>query len=318
MRYAPTRPPGRPRLNGRPPRGSRVTHPTRARLTAGSKLLKNVAASGEISDEVAAGLRDTAAGIDAILAPRGWTQLRDSDEAATLAQLSLTITKALRDALKSAEAEFAAPLGPLADEGFRAALNGWLPPETLKRRARTAQEAASKATERAVLQIEVNAALRKRVLDELPSLSERAGYRVSLSSIAISWIADQLGVDRPTADNVGSLGLVMPRPLLEHVLAAAEAAGTTVDKVLQDGARDLLNGTRVPQISERPRTASGTWTAAPAPVERGRLTVVLDKELLEGIRVRAAELNEQASRPVHPGTIAIAILKDRLGEPDGV
>lgn len=295
-----------------------MTHPIRARLTAGSEFLKTAAASKGIAPEVAAGLQDVAADIDAVLAPRGWTMLREGTPAGSTSALSLTITKALKEALKSAEADFAAPLGALAEEGFRAALDGWLPPKTLKRRSRTAQEAAAKATERAVLQLQVDDALRKQVEQVLPKLTKTAGYPVTLSSIAISWIADQLGVDRPTADNVGSLGLVMPKPLLEHVLSAAEGRGTTVDKVLEDGARDLMNGTRVPQISERPRSASGTWTAAPAPVERGRLTVALDEELLEGIRERAAELNEQASRPVHPGTIAIAILKDRLGEPDGV
>lgn len=305
-------------MNGRPPRGSRVTHPIRARLVAGSEFLKSAAASEDIAPDVAAGLQSIATDIDAILAPRGDRMLREGVATGPTSALSLTITKALKDAFKSAEAEFAVPLGALAEEGFRAALGGWLPPKTLKRRSRTAQEAAAKATERAVLQLQVDDALRKQVEKVLPKLTKKAGYPVTLSSIAISWIADQLGVDRPTADNLGSLGLVMPKPLLEHVRSAAEARGTTVDKVLEDGARDLLKGTRVPQISDRPRSASGTWTAAPAPVERGRLTVVLDEELLEGIREHAAELNEHAPRPVHPGTIAIALLKDRLGEPDGV
>jgi hypothetical protein len=295
-----------------------VTHPIRARLTAGSAFLKTAAASKGITPDVAAGLQDVAADIDAVLAPRGWTMLREGTPAGSTSALSLTMTKALKEAFKSAEADFAAPLGALAEEGFRAALEGWLPPKTLKRRSRTAQEAAAKATERAVLQLQVDDVLRKQVEKVLPKLTKTAGYPVTLSSIAISWIADQLGVDRPTADNLGSLGLVMPKPLLEHVLSAAEARGTTVDKVLEDGVRDMLNGTRVPQISDRPRTASGTWTAAAAPVERGKLTVSLDAELLEAVRERAGELNETAPRPVHPGTIAIALLKDRLGEPDGV
>ncbi|MFF7527269.1 hypothetical protein [Streptomyces pseudovenezuelae] len=304
-----------------------MTHPARARLTAGSELLKSVTASkSALEPDVAERLQEFALDVDAILAPRGWTILRDSDEAATLAQLSLTITRALREALKSAEAEFAAPLGPLADQGLRAALDGWLPPKTLVRRARTAQEAVAKANERAVLQIEVNAALRKQVQDKLEEMTKRAGYRVTLSSIAISWIADQLGVDRPTADNLDKLSLVLHQSMRDHVVSAAAARGVSVDQVLEDGVREFLDGSRVPELSgwnmqldERPRGGGGVWQAASAepsvPKERGRLTVHMDEDLLEGLRRRAQEMNEASPFPVFPGTIGLAILKDRLGEP---
>ena len=302
-----------------------MTHPARARLIEGNKLLKSVAASADLEPAQAERLQEFALDVDAMLAPRGWVILRDSDEAAVLAQLSLTITRALREALKSAEAEFATPLGPLADQGLRAALDGWLPPKTLTRRARTAQEAATKANERAVLQIEVNAVLRKQVLEQLPQMTERAGYRVTLSSIALSWIADQLGVDRPTADNLDQLSLMLHQSMRDHIVAAAAARGVTVDQVLEDGVREFLDGSRVPQLSgwnvleERPRGEGGMWQAKsdgpPVPKTRGRLTVHMDEDLLEGLRRRAQEINEESPFPVYPGTIGLAILKDRLGEP---
>lgn len=302
-----------------------MTHPARARLTAGSEFLKSVAASDALEPATAERLQEFALDVDAMLAPRGWTILRDSDEAATLAQLSLTITRALREALKSAEAEFLAPLGPLADQGLRAALDGWLPPRTLVRRARTAQEAATKATERAVLQIEVNAVLRKQVQDKLEEMTKRAGYRVTLSSIAISWIADQLGVDRPTADNLDKLSLVLHQAMRDHVVSAAAARGVTVEQVLEDGVREFLDGSWTPQLSgwnvleERPRGVDGLWQAKSAepsvPKDRARLAVHMDEDLLDGLRRRALEMNEESSYPVYPGTIALAILKDRLGEP---
>jgi hypothetical protein len=301
-----------------------VTHPARARLIEGNKLLKSVAASADLEPAEAERLQEFALDVDAMLAPRGWVILRDSDEAAVLAQLSLTITRALREALKSAEAEFWTPLGALADQGLQAALDGWLPPKTLVRRSRTAQEAATKAHERAVLQIEVNAALRRQVLGQLEQMTERAGYRVSLSSIAISWIADQLGVDRPTADNLDQLSMMLHKSMRDHVVSAAAVQGTTVDQVLEDGVREFLDGSRVPQLpgwnvpDERPREG-GMWqskSGGPAvPKERGRLTVHMDEDLLDGLRRRSQEINEESSVPVYPGTIGLAILKDRLGEP---
>ena len=302
-----------------------MTHPARARLIEGNKLLKSVAASADLEPAQSERLLEFALDVDAMLAPRGWVILRDSDEAAVLAQLSLTITRALREALKSAEAEFATPLGPLADQGFRAALDGWLPPKTLTRRSRTAQESASKANERAVLQIEVNAALRKQVLEQLPQMTERAGYRVTLSSIALSWISEQLGVDRPTAGNLDQLAMVLHQSMREHVVAAAAGQGTTVDQVLEDGVREFLDGSRTPQLpgwnvpDTRPRNEGGMWQAKsdgpPVQKDRGKLTVHMDEDLLDGLRRRSQEINEEATVPVYPGTVALAILKDRLGEP---
>lgn len=291
-------------------------------MAAGSELLKSVADSGKLEPDVASGLQDVASDIDALLGRHGHVLIQESTPAGALVALSLTITKALREALKGAEAEFAVPLAALTEEGFRAAMSGWLPPQALKRKSRTAQQKAAKASERAVLQLKVDEALRNEVQRQLPALSKRAGYPVTLSSIALGWIADQLGVDRPSTDTHDRLQLVVRREFLNHVLAVADERGVTLERVVDEGVRDLLAGSWTPQltgwnvVSERPRSTGGTWTLAAAePVDRTKVVVALREDLLEGLRVRAEEMNEEAVVPVHPGTIVIALLKDRLGEP---
>jgi hypothetical protein len=128
-------------------------------------------------------------------------------------------------------------------------------------------------------------------------------------------MAEELGIDRPSAEDREALRLVVAKSLRKHVLAACVERGVDLDRVVEDGVRALLDGSWTPRLAERPRSASGTWEPAPAPVSKGKLTVRLDPDLLEGLRARAEELNEEHPQPVHPGTIVIALLKERLGEP---
>jgi len=308
---APTRPPGRPRLDGRPPRGSRVTHPIRARLAAGSELLKSVVASEDLAPDVTAGLQELAVDLDAVLAPRGHTMLNEGVDSAATSPLSLTVTKALKEALKSAEAEFASPLASLAEEGFRAALAGWLPPQTVKTIPRTEQEKAARQSERAVLQLQVNEALRTQVEQVVGQLSKKAGYRVTVSSIAISWMADQLGVQRPGENTQPLLLQFIPRAWCAHWEAVAAERGVTLQSVMEDGIRALRDGSW--QMPRPVRSAKGSGVLLNNEVRKFRVRV--DTGLLEYLEEQAPLLAAKFDRKVFPGAIAIAILKDRLGVP---
>lgn len=322
MGNAPTRPPGRPRMDGRPPRGSRVTQPIRARLQAGSALLKSVASSEALAPDVTVGLKELARDIDALLAPRGYTLLREATGSVATSALSLTTTKDFKAALKKAGADFGVRLESVVEDGFRAVLaKRWTPPRPLVKRVRTAHERELKDKARTVLQLQVDAELRSRVEKVAPSLSKELGYRVTVSGIALPWLAEELGVDFPTGDDVDTLKLMVRRTLREHVLKVTDARGVTVEQVLADGVRDMLEGRWEPRltgwnvIADRPREG-GIWVAPAEPVQKAKLWVRLDHDLLEGLRERAEEMNEDAGVPVYPGTLAIQLLKDRLGDPD--
>jgi hypothetical protein len=274
------------------------------------------------------GEHDEAAAIEAFLAPRGWVSLRDTDPSMTVEKspLSLTMTRALKESLKAAAAELNWSLETLVEEGFRAVLDsGWLPPKTLRTHARGALQKAQrelKAQTKTVLQLQVDNHLRQQVEQMTPELTDRAGYRVTLSSIAISWMADELGVDRPSGEDRDVLRLVVRRSFAEHVAAAAAKRGMTLDQVMGDGLRSLLDGSWTPQLAgwnvveDRPRGERSQWqSSSDKPVETTKLTLHVEQGLLEGLRMRAAEMNEESTVPVYPGTIAIACLKDRLGEP---
>lgn len=176
MANTPTRPPtysaGR-----RPPRGPRrVTRPMRDRLTIAAGLLRQD------------GHDEAAADVEAVLAPGGWTLLRakDSGSSSTTKNLPLTIDKDWRDALKTKAAELGVSLGAVVADGFNAVLAGdWMPPK-LK---------STPTANKVVLNVRVDEALQNRIGEQTNRLSAEVGYRVTRSSIAIGWMAEELGVE---------------------------------------------------------------------------------------------------------------------------
>lgn len=181
MANAPTRPPtysaGR-----RPPKGPRrVPRPMRDRLLAAAQHLED------------AGHHESAADVRAVAAPGGWTLLRakDTAEASAGTNLPLTIDRDLRDQLKAKADEFGVTLGSVVADGFRKVLAGeWVPPKL----------ARSATVNKVVLNVRVDDSLRKRIDAQKERLSKNAGYRVTQSSIAIAWMAEDLGVDVATVD----------------------------------------------------------------------------------------------------------------------
>lgn len=140
-----------------------------------------------------AGHADSADAVDAVLAPGGWTLLREQDAAFTT-NLPLTMRASLRDALKKAAEEQNVTLTAVVTEGHRKVLDGtWTPPETrrvVRRAASVAQDA------RVVLNVTVEDALRRQLRERLPGLSEELGYAKELTEggIAAAYLRHKLGV----------------------------------------------------------------------------------------------------------------------------
>lgn len=249
--------------------------------------------------------------VDAVLAPRGWMRLRDSDGSGSTVPLSLTIRVGLRKELKKAEADFDVSLASLAEEGFRAVLEtDWLPSNAVQGR-QLPTDRTDPNNAKAVLQLQVDTRLRDQVREALPELTKRAGHRVTLSSVALSWMADQLGVKRPGEDTQPLVLQFIPRSWSAHWEAVAAERGVSLQSVMDDGIRALRDGTW--QMPRPVRSAKGAGILQTN--ETGKFTVRVDSELLEYLEQQAPVLAEQFDRQVFPGKIGLEILKDRLGLP---
>ncbi|MEW1565802.1 hypothetical protein AB0454_22785 [Streptomyces sp. NPDC093509] len=140
-----------------------------------------------------AGHTESAADVRAVVAPGGWTLLRASDpkEASGGTNLPLTINRVLRDQLKAKADEFGVTLGSVVADGFRKVLAGeWTPPQLVR----------TTAPEKVVLNVRVDGSLRAEINAQTAQLTETLGYRVTQSSIAVAWLAEELGVELATVD----------------------------------------------------------------------------------------------------------------------
>ena len=134
----------------------------------------------------------SAEAVEAVLAPGGWTQLRQ-DEAPFTTNLPLTMRGSLRDALKQAADEQLKNLSAVVAEGHQAVLDGsWVPPEPV----RAARGQAYAGDKRVVLNVTVDDVLRKQLRDRLASLTAELGYTRALTEggIAIAYMRFRLGV----------------------------------------------------------------------------------------------------------------------------
>ncbi|MFR9794196.1 hypothetical protein ACL07V_37175 [Streptomyces sp. MB22_4] len=252
------------------------------------------------------GQHDKAQSVEAVLAPGGWKQLRDTEGRAPKT-LPVYMNRALKDALLEAGKEFGWALDSLAEEAYQKVRDGeWMPPKGGRGEGGT----------RAVLSVQVDQALFGQVDAMLPELTKKAGYRVSHAGIVQAYLCDELGVERPGTKGA-SPEMRFPKSLVQHWKQAAAAEGVTLEAVAEEGIRALLQGEtpvpgRNPYLSGEkrgPRTRS--WSES----ERQRLWLPLDKDLLTDLRAVAADLSKKNGYLVHPGAIIRAILTDRLGEP---
>lgn len=181
MANAPTRPPTY-QAGRRPSKGPRrVPGPMRDRLLTAAQHLED------------AGHPESAADVRAVAAPGGWTLLRaatDTEKSAGTT-LPLTLDKTFKQQLVAAASEFGVTLSSVVEDGFRKVLAGeWMPPKLVRK----------KSVERSVLNLRIDDGLRQQIEARKQELTEQAGYRVTQSSIAVAWMAEELGIDVVTAD----------------------------------------------------------------------------------------------------------------------
>ncbi|MFK0288265.1 hypothetical protein ACIQVL_48510 [Streptomyces sp. NPDC090499] len=248
------------------------------------------------------GDHDEASAIEAFLARGGWVHLRDTEERAGLSHISYTVPEQLKLALQEASKEFGWPLPAVAEAGYRAVLEtGWRPPSIGRR-------ATPNRGKRTTINFDISADLRHRVQQQLPRLTEEAGYRISESSIAVSWMCEELGVDQ----GLGSaMTLVLPKPLADHFQAARDA-GTDLEGVVVERVGQLIGGEwMLPRPSRAPKGSLEDVALA-------KLSVRVDHETRDALHEMAPALSERLGVRVYPGTIVRAILTDRLGEPPAV
>jgi antitoxin component of RelBE/YafQ-DinJ toxin-antitoxin module len=138
-----------------------------------------------------AGYPDSAADVRAVAAPGGWTMLR-STESSGGTNLPLTIDRDVRDQLKAKADEMGVTLGSVVADGFRKVIAGqWLPPKL----------APGPTANKVVLNVRVDDSLRKQIDARKDELKKQLGYRVTQSSIAIAFMAEDLGVEVATTDD---------------------------------------------------------------------------------------------------------------------
>ncbi|MFF8910550.1 hypothetical protein [Streptomyces olivaceoviridis] len=128
--------------------------------------------------------------LESVLAPGGWTHLRESEGAFT-ENVPLTIRRSLRDALEeaAAKARKKRSLSAIVTEGVQRVLEGaWTPPRPAGRTAMASGDS------RAVLNVTVDHELLEQLRGRLGSLGSQLGYKVTVSGIAIAYLREQLGV----------------------------------------------------------------------------------------------------------------------------
>jgi len=213
--------------------------------------------------------------------------------------MPLSMSEDLRDALVDAGEEFGVVLSRVATEGLRKAVaSDWTPPKNPTRRR--AQRGRT-----VVLNVRVDSDLLAQAGEAALRLSAEAGYRVTKSSIAISWMAEELGVDRGAGHK---MQLVMPKALVDHFLEA-ERAGADLEQILDEGLKEVLSGNLKPAKPRR-------WGSADGPaVERARITVRIDDALRQQLHEQVPDLSKLLGYWASPGVMARAVLVYRLGEP---
>ncbi|MFF0009552.1 hypothetical protein ACFYQT_39860 [Streptomyces tibetensis] len=254
-----------------------------------------------------AGRYDSAAAVEAVIAPRGYLLLKKDEERASASTLTITITEDLKKALVDAGEEFGVVFSGLAEEAYRKVRDeGWIPAKPVR----------GPGGPKAVLNVSVDDSLRQDVRAMLPGLSEAEGYRVAEANIVLTHICEELGIERPNTGPRESLEMRFPKALVQHWTAAAEEQGRSLQDVVEDGISDLLNGSWSPErhpyfTTEKRGRRVRSWSEK----DRQRLWLPVDERLLAELRAKAQEMTGQLGYLVYPGSIVRAILTERLGEP---
>lgn len=326
-RHPPTFPGGR-----RPPRGPRpVTGSPRETLAVSATILRSLGQTqdaeaqrlaqagdgkaAEAARQLAEQAFDGASAVDAVLAPRGYRLLQQSEVARqSTSNLPISLSKTFKDALEAAGKEFHVVFSGLAEEAYRKVRDEqWVPPQT--KRSSSGSRGA-----RSTLNLSIDDALRREVQAMLPDLSAKAGYTISEASIALSYICDELGIERPGVKGATDrLNTRVPVSEMQHFSDEAATRGLTLQEITEEGIRSLLAGQWTPQrnvyFTDRAQAPGWTKPGSGAADGRTRLSVPLDPDLLQKLRDKAADLSQDLGFMVHPGAVVRQILTKALGQP---
>lgn len=251
------------------------------------------------------GYDDSALDVEKLAAPGGWEVLRKAFQSRSVTPLSPTVDKRVKDALMAVRDDFEVSFQTVANEGLEAVKEGrWIPAKPVPLPPGTAQKAS--------LSVSVDSELLEEVRELLPGLSQEAGYRVTVGGIIIGWLMEEFGVERPalpTPLTERTLQIVIPSPLRDYFVYQLGQEGLELDEVMAEGATRVLNGSWVP--------SKVALTSASRSTHMAKLTAHLpDRETLETLRAKAAELSASSGRSLSLQATAVAILVDRLGQPE--
>jgi hypothetical protein len=159
--------------------------------------------------------------------------------------------------------------------------------------------------------VTVSEALRSQLSKErLAALSAEAGYRVSLSNIIISWMTEEMGVERKTP-TASPFHMQQYRRLRDFWQSAAAERGVDLDDVVNGGLRELRDGKLV---LSRPAQAP---RGARAGEKFAKLSLRLEDELRAWLVEATPRLSEELDYGLDPGKVVTEVLKARLGTPEG-
>lgn len=134
--------------------------------------------------------------IRALLAPRGWVVLRDSEPTEDGTDLARTmgiyVTPALRDALKAAAERTDTTLGAVATDGLDRFVKGEWEPERPTR---------TRGVKKVNMSLRVPGSLVDRAAVKAAADSERLGYQLKVAWVIQSWLVSEFDLhDVPTDD----------------------------------------------------------------------------------------------------------------------
>lgn len=129
--------------------------------------------------------------LESILAPGGWTHLRETEGAFT-ENVPLTIRRSLRNALEDAaqKATKKQSLSSIVTEGIQRTLAGsWEPP------APAGRTAMAPGDKRVVLNVTVENSLLEQLRGgRMAALGAELGYTVTVSGISVAYLREKLGI----------------------------------------------------------------------------------------------------------------------------
>ncbi len=281
MANAPKKRPPNNRSSGRPPRGPRpvpTNRSLRTELQAAASLLRD---GGDLG---------YAEAVNAVLAPGGWKELRDTDTDGTETNMAIRIEQRYRDAVVAAAAK-RVTITSVVNEGFQKYLAGEFTPRPRVQGRRTTGEKVVN------LNVRPNAALHGQVR-ESGVLPMHVAHDYLLFRFKVGPYAE--GYTEPLPSGTDRVPMV-PRAVRDLIRDKAAAIGHIVHDDMNEGFQKYLAGEFRPVAPE--------W---PAGVEMAPLKVRPNNDLFDEVKV-AARSARDGTPELRPMQIGLAYVLEKYG-----